>query len=52
MKVVIEVRGGSVTDVWSTDAGTEVVVRDFDNIESGGKDPITDEERDQLHIVF
>ena len=41
MKILIEVRGGIVTNVWCENPdGAEVIVRDFDNIEMGSEDPI------------
>jgi hypothetical protein len=43
MKILIEVRGGIVETVWCEQPeGAEVIVRDFDNIETGGADPIED----------
>lgn len=42
-RVLIEVRGGSVTAVYSNaPTGTDVIVRDWDNIEAGDDDPAED----------
>jgi len=41
MRILIEVKGGVVQNVWCEQPdGAEVIVRDFDNIEMGDPDPI------------
>jgi len=38
IKVVIEVRGGVVQNVWSTDPETVLKIWDYDNLEADGID--------------
>lgn len=50
MKIIIEVEGGCVTNVYCSEPeGVTLVVRDFDNIETGDIDPLV--ERPELHVI-
>lgn len=50
MKLIIEVEGGAITNVYCSEPeGVELVVRDFDNIEMGDDDPL--ELRPELHVI-
>ena len=44
MRILIEVKGGVVTNVWCSEPdGAEVVVRDLDNVEMGDVDPMDED---------
>lgn len=58
MKILIELEGGCVTDVYCSDPNVEVVIRDMDDIsDDPGSDPLRGSEelaalREDANLVY